>query len=51
MPNLSIQKSLSVSEVTIDNVLSRYLWNSPTPPKREDVGISITSANRITSKN
>ncbi len=50
MPNLNIQKSLSVSEVTIDNVLSRYLRNSPTPPKREDMGISITSANRTPVK-
>lgn len=47
MPNLSIQKSLSVSEVTIDNVLSRYLWNSPTPPKREDIELSVTHEKRF----
>lgn len=47
MPNLSIQKSLSVSEVTIDNVLSRYLWNSPTPPKREDMELSVTHEKRF----
>lgn len=47
MPNLSIQKSLSVSEVTIDNVLSLYLWNSPTPPKREDMELSVTHEKRF----
>ena len=47
MPNLSIQKSLSVSEVTIDNVLSRYLWNSPIPPKREDMELSVTHEKRF----
>ena len=47
MPNLSIQKSLSISEVTIDNVLSRYLWNSPTPPKREDMELSVTHEKRF----
>ena len=47
MPNLSIQKSLSVSEVTIDNVLSRYLWNSLTPPKREDMELSVTHEKRF----
>ena len=47
MPNLSIQKSLSVSDVTIDNVLSRYLWNSPTPPKREDMELSVTHEKRF----
>ena len=44
------KKSLSVSEVTIDRILSQYLWNSPIPPKREDMGISITSANRTPVK-
>ncbi len=44
------KKSLMVSEVTVDMVLSQFLWNSPIPPKREDVGISITSANRTPVK-
>lgn len=44
------QKSLTVSDVTVDRILSQYLWNSPIPPKREDVGISITSANRTPVK-
>ena len=45
------QKSLAVSDVTVDRILSQYLWNSPIPPKREDMGISITSANRTPVKN
>ena len=45
------QKSLVVSDVTVDRILSQYLWNSPIPPKREDMGISITSANRTPVKN
>ena len=44
------KKSLSVSEVTIDRILSQYLWNSPILPKREDMRISITSANRTPVK-
>ena len=44
------QKSLAVSDVTEDRILTQYLWNSPIPPKREDVGISITSANRTPVK-
>lgn len=44
------KKSLMVSEVTVDRVLSRYLWNSPIPPKREDMRISITSVNRTPVK-
>ena len=44
------KKSLMVSEVTVDRVLSQFLWNSPIPPKREDMGISITSANRTPVK-
>ena len=44
------QKSLAVPDVTVDRILSQYLWNSPIPPKREDVGISITSANRTPVK-
>lgn len=48
MPNN--QKSLAVSDVTVDRILSQYLWNSPIPPKREDMGISITSANRTPVK-
>ena len=45
------QKSLAVSDVTVDRILSQYLWNSPIPPKREDMGISITSVNRTPVKN
>ena len=44
------QKSLAVSDVTVDRILSQYFWNSPIPPKREDMGISITSANRTPVK-
>lgn len=44
------QKSLAVSDVTVDRILSQYLWNSPIPLKREDMGISITSANRTPVK-
>ena len=44
------QKSLVVSDVTVDRILSQYFWNSPIPPKREDMGISITSANRTPVK-
>ena len=44
------QKSLAVSDVTVDRILSQYLWNSPIPPKREDMRISITSANRTPVK-
>ena len=44
------QKSLAVSDVTVDRILSQYLWNSPIPPKREDMGISITLANRTPVK-
>ena len=45
------QKSLAVSDVTVDRILSQYFWNSPIPPKREDMGISITSVNRTPVKN
>ena len=44
------QKSLAVSDVTVDRILSQYLWNSPISPKREDMRISITSANRTPVK-
>lgn len=44
------QKSLAVPDVTVDRILSQYLWNSPIPPKREDMRISITSANRTPVK-
>ena len=44
------KKSLMVSEVTVDRVLSRYLWNSPIPPKKENMMASITSANRTPVK-
>ena len=42
--------SLMVSEVTVDRVLSQYLWNSPIPPKRENMAASVTSANRTPIK-
>ncbi len=45
------QKSLAVSDVTVDRILSQYLWNSPISPKREDMRISITSVNRTPVKN
>ena len=44
------QKSLAVSDVTVDRILSQFLWNSLIPPKREDMGISITSVNRTPAK-
>ena len=44
------QKSLAVSDVTVDRILSQYLWNSPISPKREDMRISITSVNRTPVK-
>ncbi len=44
------QKSLAVPDVTVDRILSQYLWYSPIPPKREDMRISITSANRTPVK-
>ena len=40
------KKSLSVSEVTIDRILSHYLWNTSVPPRREDMQSAITNANR-----
>ncbi len=42
--------SLKASEVTVDRVLSQYLWNSPIPPKRENMAASVTSANRTPIK-
>lgn len=41
------QQSLSVSEVTIDRVLSHYLWNKSIPPRREDMQSAETDANRM----
>ena len=41
------QQSLSVSEVTIDRVLSHYLWNTSVPPRREDMQSAATDANRM----
>ncbi|WP_373740044.1 calcium-binding protein [Neisseria sp.] len=40
------QKSLKVSEITVDRILSHYLWNSSTPPKREHMAASKTDAAR-----
>lgn len=31
------QKPLTVDQVTVDRVLSHYLWNSPTPPSCADM--------------
>ncbi len=47
MSDSNIQKSLKVSEVTVDRILSHYLWNSPTPPKREHMAASQTNAARM----
>ena len=44
------KKALMVSEITVDRVLSRYLWNSPIPPKKENMMASITFANRTPVK-
>lgn len=41
------QQSLSVSEVTIDRVLSHYLWNKSIPPRRENMQLAATDANRM----
>lgn len=41
------QKSLRASEVTIDRVLSHYLWNKSIPPRREDMQSAATDANRM----
>ena len=40
------QKSLIVSEVTIDRVLSHYLWNTAMLPKKENMASLVTSTNR-----
>ena len=40
------QQSLSVSEVTIDRVLSHYLWNTAMLPKKENMASLVTSTNR-----
>jgi len=40
------QKSLIVSEVTIDRVLSHYLWNTAMLPKKEDMLTAVTSTER-----
>lgn len=40
------QKSLTVSEVTVDRILSHYLWNSHTPPKPEDRTAVVTDTDR-----
>lgn len=41
------QQSLSVPEVTIDRVLSHYLWNKSIPPRRENMQLAATDANRM----
>ena len=40
------QKSLRVSEGTIDRVLSHYLWNTAMLPKKEDMLTAVTSTER-----
>ncbi len=44
------QKSLSVSEVTVDRMMSHYLWNSPSSPSRENMTASVTHAERTAVK-
>ena len=40
------QKSLTTSEVTIDRMLSQYLWNSPIPPRQENMANSVSAVPR-----
>ena len=37
---------LKVSEVSVDKVLSHYLWNAAIPPKKEDMLTAVTSTER-----
>ena len=48
MPNVSgiSRKALKVSEVSVDKVLSHYLWNAAIPPKKEDMFTVATSTER-----
>lgn len=47
MSNANANKqSLTVSEVTVDRILSHYLWNSPTPPTPEDRTVVVTDTDR-----
>ena len=47
MPNVSgiSRNALKVSEVSVDKVLSHYLWNAAIPPKKEDMLTAATSPN------
>lgn len=40
------KRPLTVSEVTIDRVLSHYLWNRSIPPRKEDMATAVTQAER-----
>ena len=48
MPNVSgiSRNALKVSEVSVDKVLSHYLWNAAIPPKKEDMFTVATSTER-----
>ena len=48
MPNVSgiSRNALKVSEVSVDKVLSHYLWNAAIPPKKEDMLTAATSTER-----
>ena len=48
MPNVSgiSHNALKVSEVSVDKVLSHYLWNAAIPPKKEDMLTVATSTER-----
>ena len=48
MPNVSgiSRNVLKVSEVSVDKVLSHYLWNAAIPPKKEDMLTAVTSTER-----
>ncbi len=44
------QKPVSVSEITVDRILSQYLWNTPTPPRKENMAAAVTLAERTSVK-
>ena len=48
MPNVSgiSRNALKVSEVSVDKVLSHYLWNTAMLPKKENMASLVTSTNR-----
>ena len=45
IPNISeiSRNALKISEVSVDKVLSHYLWNAAIPPKKEDMLTAATS--------